>query len=81
MYHRIITTEFDAVRTISPDQYKRLKADGFRVHGNGSVKTVYAPRSIYDREQIEAREFCHAEYHREYPGLACYYTGCEKAAA
>lgn len=80
MRYRQITIENTAVGTISPAQYDRLRAEGYRVHGNGSVKTVYTPRSVYDAERPEARAYIHQKFHQEYPELFCYYDGCEKSA-
>ena len=78
MRYRQITIENTAVGTISPTQYDRLRAEGYRVHGNGTVRTVYTSHAVYDAERAEARAYTHQQYHEEYPDLACHYAGCEK---
>ena len=69
-----------AVMTISPAQHYRLRAAGFMVHGNGTVKTVYLDYKQYEQEHGEARAYWHEQHHDEYPDIACNYSGCDRTA-
>ena len=76
-YHRIIVP-YERVLTISPEQYERLKSEGYKVHGNGTVKTVYTDRLTAQVETPEAKMYTHNKFHQEYPTAKCFYTDCEK---
>ena len=68
-----------AIRTISPEQYERLKKAGHKARGNQHKKVVIADYATYQAEQAEARAYTHAEHHKQY--ATCFYNGCDKAVA
>lgn len=76
MYYRMIHPGV-AVRTIAPEQYDRLRQVGFKVHGNGTVKTVYVEGKQYEQERPQAIAYCHEQHHLKHD--TCYYEGCERS--
>lgn len=65
------------IRTISPEQYARLKNSGHKAQGNQHKKTIIADYATYQAEQTEGREFTHSEHHKT--NATCFYDGCDKA--